>query len=488
MPLFIGLDVGTQGTKAILYDDQNKAVVARASVSYGLLSNDVPGRAEQHPETWFAACQETVRCILEKTEDRSDIRGIGVSGQQHGLVALDEKGEVIRPAKLWCDVESNKEAAELSEKLGHVMVPSITLTKILWMKNNEPENYARMRHVLLPHDYINYRLTGRMCMECGDASGVGGLDIVKKCFDREVLDLVDPSLVDKIPPLVNSNAVIGTLTPAAAEALGLPTDVIVSPGSGDNMMSALGAGAVTDGTVVLSLGTSACLFGCSSKPILDKTGVVCEFCDATDQWMPLVCTISCTGVVEEVKRGFGFSHDELTALAEKEPIGCQGVSFLPYLTGERTPNWPHARGVLYGLSPGTLRPGLIYRAALEGATFTVLNGSKRMKALGMTIKELRLVGGGSKNPLWRRIIADAFQVPLRFPLEPESAALGAALQAGAVTSGRPVASYVQAQGVPIAPGILMPNEDVAAEYRDATARHVRIGTRLFEETPAALAN
>jgi len=319
-------------------------------------------------------------------------------------------------------------------------------------------------------------------MECGDASGIGALDIYNRVFDKKTLQLVDKDLEPKLPSLIGPNTVLGKLKSELGDQLGFTREVLVSPGSGDNMMSALGAGAVSDGVLIVSLGTSGTLFGCSDKPIFDKDGIVCPFCDATGRWLPLVCTMSCTGALEEVKKSFNLSHEELTSLAEKEPIGCHGVNFLPYLKGERTPNWPLATGVIYGLGPGSLRPGLLYRAAIEGATFTLLNGLKSMEKLGMTAKELRVVGGGSKNPLWRRIIADAFQMLLKFPLEPESAALGAALQAGATWRGKDVAEYVLQQTVPISEETMLPDVSQALAYQKAYERHVELGTLLFGES------
>eukprot|EP00879_Flechtneria_rotunda_P029505 GHRR01031916.1.p1 GENE.GHRR01031916.1~~GHRR01031916.1.p1 ORF type:complete len:257 (+),score=71.33 GHRR01031916.1:765-1535(+) len=237
--------------------------------------------------------------------------------------------------------------------------------------------------------------------------------------------------------------------PEVAELLGLGPDVVVAPGSGDNAMSALGAGITRPGQLVISLGTSATLFGVSDKPIIDSTGAVCPFCNATGAWLPLICTLNCTVPAEEVIKAFGISHADATELAAAEPAGSAGVSFLPYLVGERTPNWPDSCGAIIGLRPGLLRPGVLYRAALEGATLSLAAALTRAIELGLTPTELRLVGGGSKNSLWQQIVADVFQLSVRLPLEPESAALGAALQAAAVRSGVPVGEYVQKNQPPI---------------------------------------
>ncbi|GIM00695.1 hypothetical protein Vretimale_5633 [Volvox reticuliferus] len=430
--LVLGLDVGTQGTKAVLYDLESHSIVAKGTAAYGIIDSNTQGRAEQHPETWRQAVKEATAQALTGINS-SRVVGIGVSGQQHGMVVLGDDGQVLRPAKLWCDTESAAEADELSEKFGWKLVPSFTITKLLWLKRHEPEVFDSVRCALLPHDYINSWLTGRRVTECGDASGTGVLDVAARQWDVAAMDAVDPRLRSMFPPLVSSpEEVVGVLLPDVASELGLPTGVVVAPGSGDNAMSALGAGATGDGETVLSLGTSGTIFAKSPIPILDPTGVICPFCDATGAYLPLLCTLNCTRVLEEVREAFGLDHTALTALAEKEPAGCGGVIWLPYMIGERTPCWPHACGALFGLRAGSLRPGLVYRAAIEGATLSLLSGFRRMVRAGLQpSRRLRLVGGGAKNALWRQVVADAFQMEVLLPAEPDSAALGAALQVGA---------------------------------------------------------
>eukprot|EP00891_Asterochloris_glomerata_P002942 jgi/Astpho2/2942/Aster-01084 len=487
MALHLGLDVGTQGCKAVVYDaDQNK-VVSRGAYQYGILQSNVPGRAEQHPSLWIeggiAALSEALANV-----DKAAVKSLGISGQQHGFVPVDKDGEVIRNAKLWCDVESAPQAKKLSAMWDWTLVPGFTASKIAWLKENEPDNFKKLAKVLLPHDYFNYYLTGRYCAEAGDASGTGLFDPAKRDYDPTRLASIDSELHNKFPELITPNEAVGTLRPEVAKQLGLTPDVVVGAGSGDNQMSALGAGAVQEGTWVMSLGTSGTLFGLSPKPILDKSGAVSPFCDASGSWLPLLCTMNCTTVTEDVRKSFNLDHETITQLAEKEEPGCSGVNFLPYITGkqlphklgERTPNWPHSTGVLLGLRPGSLRPGLLYRAAMEGATFSLLAGMKMMESYGLKAKELRVVGGGSKNRLWRRIIADSFQLPLVFPTEPESAALGAALQAAAVQSGVPVAEFVQGHSPPLAEEVVQPDPSAKAAYEAAFKRHVSQGKQLFE--------
>lgn len=389
---------------------------------------------------------------------------------------------MLRDAKLWCDTESSAEAAHLSAALGWTLVPSFTATKLLWLQRREPHVYSSAAHVMLPHDYVNYVLTGRMVMESGDASGTGLFDVVSRSWDQRAIDAVDASgrLRAMLPPLVGPDEAVGTLRWEVADELGLSPDVVVAPGSGDNACSALGAGVSRSGQMVISLGTSGTLFGKSATPILDASGAVCPFCDATGAWLPLVCTLNCTVPAQEVRELYGLDHAAITALAQEEPIGCDGVTYLPFLAGERTPNWPHATGSVLGLRPGSLaRPGLLYRAAIEGATFSLLAGLRRMEALGLRPSELRAVGGGSRNPLWRQVIADAFQLPVRLPLEAESAAFGAALQAGAVHSKASVADFVSDHQPPLAEEVVLPRPGVRDAYRQAFERHVNMGQLLF---------
>ncbi|TAH37438.1 MAG: xylulokinase [Planctomycetota bacterium] len=481
MALFLGVDVGTQGTKALVYDADGGRVLGRGAAAYGLLPATAPGAAEQDPRTWIAAMKAAAAQALQcPGVDRRAVRGIGVSGQQHGCVALDARGQVLRPAKLWCDTETAPEAAELSQRLGRPIPAGFTASKVLWLKRREPQHFARLRRVLLPHDYVNLHLTGAALAEAGDASGTGYFDPVRRDYDLEACAAIDGSFAQCLPPLIGPDQAAGSLRPEVARRLELPPGCIVAPGSGDNMLSALGAGAVAEGVLVLSLGTSGTLFGHSARPLLDPEGLIAPFCDATGGWLPLLCTMNCTTVAEEVRRAFGGGLEALTVEAEREPAGCEGVSFLPYLAGERAPNWPHASAALLGLRPGHLRRGLLFRAALEGATFALREGLERLRALGMPVAEIRLVGGGSRNRLWRQIVADVFGVPLRIPAEAESAALGGALQAAAVAGGAAVGAFVRSAAVPMEDAIVVPRAEATASYDAARAAFRAGGQALFD--------
>lgn len=429
--LVLGLDVGTQGTKALVVDVERRAVVARAASGYGLIEGLPPGAAEQHPDTWWQAILECA-CEVAGKVDRKRIRAIGVSGQQHGCVPLDRERRVIRPAKLWCDTSTADEARELSERLGRLVPTGYTASKVLWLARHEPENFARLACVLLPHDWVNLRLTGELACEAGDASGTGYFDVAGRAFDREACAAIDERLGDRLPPLRAQDEAIGGLCTEAARMLGLEEGIPIAPGSGDNMMSALGVGATRPGVCGLSLGTSATVFAHVGEPVIDPDGLVAPFCDASGGWLPLLCVMNATGVLHEVQRAFaasGMDLEALTAAAARVAPGADGLTFVPFLVGERVPDLPLASGALLGLRPGLLEPGHVFRAALEGTAFTITEGVSRMRGLGVPVTRLRAVGGGARNELWLELLADLIGAPIERAVEAESAALGAAVQA-----------------------------------------------------------
>ena len=440
MGYFIGVDSGTQGTKAVVVDGETGKVLGKTSQSYDLIQGLPPGHMEQHPEEWADAMIATVREAIEMSGiDRSRVRAIGVSGQQHGFVPMDAKGEVIRPAKLWNDISTVEECRIITDALGGVdgairvtgnqILPGYTAPKILWLKRNEPENYARLATVLLPHDYLNYILTGNLSMEYGDASGLMLMNMEKREWSREAIGAIDQDLISKLPELTPSDVVVGTLSKESAKSLGLSTDVVVSAGGGDNMMGAIGTGNTSPGKVTVSLGTSGTVYAYSDRPVIDPRGEIAAFCDSTNGWLPLVCTMNVTVASEQVRARFKRSHEELEKSIVEAEAGSGGVMFLPYLTGERTPSMPDSSGVYYGLTPGNFNVENLTRAAVEGATLGLNYGLDRMRELGINPTEIRLTGGGSNNDAWRQVCADIFNAEVVTLAESEGAAFGAALQA-----------------------------------------------------------
>jgi len=436
--LFIGIDSGTQSVKALVLDMDERRIVARASAPHALISGLPARHMEQHPQAWAAALGRVVHKVATKI-DRSRVRGIGVSGQQHGFVPLDARGEVIRPAKLWCDTSTVRESEWLNRKLGGrtavirlaglPFLPGYTAPKILWLKRREPQHYRRLRHVLLPHDYLNFHLTGRYSMECGDASGTALMDVRRRRWSPTMIAAIDRNLLDWLPPMLKPHEPAGMLRPDLARQFRLPQDIVVSAGGGDNMMAAIGTGNVHPGVVTVSLGTSGTVFAFSDKPVIDRQGEVAAFCDSTGGWLPLVCTMNVTLVTEKFRQLFGWTHRMFESAVAAAPAGAGGLALTPYFVGERTPDLPLATGSLHGLTMQTLTRPYLARAAVEGVSHGLNYGLGRISQLGMKPREIRLTGGGARSAVWRQIMADIFGLPVVKITEDECAALGAALQA-----------------------------------------------------------
>ncbi len=435
----LGIDSGTQSTKTIAVDIESGQILASASASYGLIAGLPPGHLEQHPQEWVDAVDATVRdCLNQLGERRSEVQAIGVSGQQHGFVPLDKKGKVIRPAKLWCDTSTVEQCKQFEAEFGgaegviklagNAIVPGYTAPKILWLKQNEPKNYRSLETVLLPHDFINLYLTGERSMEFGDASGTGLMDVREKKWCEPLIEFIDPDLQDALPALSSSRRAAGLLRDNLREAWGLAKSPVVSAGGGDNMMGAIGTGNVQPGVVTVSLGTSGTAYAFSAEPVIDPQGEVAAFCDSTDRWLPLVCTMNVTVATEQIRKMFGWKHEQLEANVGTAPAGAGGLLFLPYLTGERTPNLPLGSGVLHGLTVENMSPAHLARSVMEGATLGLAYGLARFRELGIQPTEIRLTGGGSKSRVWRQICADIFGVPTLCLASAEGAALGAAIQ------------------------------------------------------------
>ncbi|HEX8297329.1 MAG TPA: xylulokinase [Chthoniobacteraceae bacterium] len=440
----LGIDSGTQSTKTIALDLESGEILASASQSYGMVEGLPPGHLEQEPQVWIDAVDATIRSVLQQLGSRkNDVKAIGVSGQQHGFVPLDKKGRVIRPAKLWCDTSTVEQceqfeaefggSEELIKLAGNAMLPGYTAPKILWLKQNEPKNYKALSSVLLPHDYINFHLTGERGMEYGDASGTGLMDVREKKWCEPLVEFIDSELADCLPPISSSRRAFGLLRENLREAWGLTGEVTVSAGGGDNMMGAIGTGNVQAGVVTVSLGTSGTVYAFSAEPVVDPQGEVAAFCDSTDRWLPLVCTMNVTVATEQVRKLFGWSHEQLETSVASAPAGSGGLLFLPYLNGERTPNLPNGTGVLHGLTMENMTPPNLARATMEGVTLGLGYGLARFQELGIEPSEIRLTGGGSKSRIWRQLAADIFGVPTICLASAEGAALGSAIQGAYAT-------------------------------------------------------
>ncbi len=437
MSLFVGLDVGTQSVKLLAYDPARRETVATVGEPLELIAGD-DGSREQHASWWIDAIR---KCFAQLDPAlRARVTAIGVSGQQHGFVPLDAAGKVLAPAKLWCDTSTQNECDEIMaaaggaarsiELAGNPILAGYTASKLPWTRKHRPEAYAALATILLPHDYVNFWLTGERWMEHGDASGTGWLDVRTRNWSSSMLRATDPGrdLGACLPPLVAANAHFPIASSIATE-LGLPRSARVSAGGGDNMMAAIGTGNVAPGVLTMSLGTSGTLFACADQALVDPDAGWAAFCSSTGGWLPLICTMNCTVATETVARTFGFdSRDGDAVMAGTQP-GADGLCMLPFLNGERTPNLPQSRGSLLGLDNGNFTRGNVYRAAMEGATYTLRYGFDALRKAGLTFKSIRLTGGGSRSKQWRQMVADVFELPVEVPEAPEGAAFGAALQA-----------------------------------------------------------
>ena len=438
--LFLGIDSGTQGTKAIVFSTTLKKVISEGYASHDLIENDV-GKKEQEPSWWIEASTKAITKALEGVGSSKDVKAIGVSGQQHGMIPLDAEGHIIRPAKLWCDTETVSQCEEITQKvggsekvidiIGNSIAAGFTASKILWMKQNEPENYQRLATVLLPHDYINYWLTGEKNTEYGDASGTAYFDVKSRTWATSILQAIDDSgkLNDCLPELIESQVPIGTIKPEIAKQFNLSPDVIVSSGGGDNMMGAIGTGNVVPGVVTTSLGTSGTIYSCADQPIIDPKGELAAFCSSSGHWLPLVCTMNVTVSTELTRALLGLGIEDLNKKAASAPVGSEGLTLLPYFNGERTPALPNAKAVIYGITGQNYTSENLCRAAMEGATLGLRYGLDVLCQQGIVPQEIRLVGGGAKSALWRQVVADTFECTVVCPESSEAGAMGAALQA-----------------------------------------------------------
>jgi len=447
----LGIDCGTQSTKVIALDVESGELLAVAQREHDLIDGLPQGAMEQHPGDWIKAADEALSEVSHSLGERArEVSGIGVSGQQHGLVVLDEKDAVVRPAKLWCDTTTTAQCSEMTAEfgekeiirmVGNAMLPGYTAPKILWLRQEEPENWARTRTVLLPHDYLNFWLSGSKRMEYGDASGTALLDVEARTWEKSVADYIDPDLLAKLPELHSSAEPHGILRGELADKWGFSSETIVSAGGGDNMMGAIGTGNVHPGVVTASIGTSGTLYAFSEQPVIDPAaGEVAGFCDSTDHWLPLVCTMNVTLVTEKFRELFQWNFGAYDTAAASIPAGSEGLLLLPYLAGERTPNLPDATGVLHGLTTRNLSAPHLARAAMEGVTLGLAYGLSRFRELGVHPTEIRLTGGGSNSGFWRKLCADIFGVETICLESGEGAALGGAIQAAWQSSGEDLTS------------------------------------------------
>ena len=484
MKTVCGIDLGTQSCKVVVYDFDTKNIIAQATAPVEMIAaND--GTREQKAE-WY---DEALKICFDKIEPeiKLSIAAIGVSGHQHSFVPLDKNGKTVYNVKLWCDTSTAPECEELTKlaggekkliaKAGLPMRPGYTAPKILWLKNHKPKAFAKLQHILLPHNYLNYLLTGTFSAEYGDASGMAIFDVRERKWASAICKLIAPNLASMLPPLVESGAVAGKVSEAAAKLYGLKEGTLVASGGGDNMMSAIGTGTVRDGFLTMSLGTSGTLFGFSKTPVIDPTGNLAAFCSSSGGWLPLLCTMNCTVATEELRGLFHQDVKEFDAEASKSAIGADGIVVLPFFNGERTPNLPNGRASINGITAANFKRENLARAALESAIFGMRIGLERFNDLGFKAKEIRLTGGGSKSKLWQSIAANVMNLPVRVPARTEAAAMGGAIQAlwCLQNTGKKVSiKDLAEEHVALEDGVMVaPDKKSVAAYNKAYAEYTR---------------
>ena len=433
---FIGIDLGTSSVKLLLMDE-NGTIANIVSREYPIAFPH-PGWSEQNPEDWWQAVRAGIPELL-KGFDASRVRGIGAGGQMHGLVTLDENDRVIRPAILWNDGRTQKQVEylngtvgreKLSEYTANIAFAGFTAPKLLWMRENEPENFARITKIMLPKDYINYRLTGVHCTDYSDASGMLLLDVKRKRWSPEMLQLCGIS-ESRLPRLFESSAPVGTLTPETARELGLPENTVVCAGAGDNAAAAVGCGAVGEGKCNISLGTSGTVFITSSSFRVDPRNALHSFVHADGGYHLMGCILSAASCnkwwLDDIIGTKDYAGQEKAVSAEK--LGRNRVYFLPYLMGERSPhNDPAARGAFVGMSMDTTRADMT-QAMLEGVAFAICDCVEIARAQGIQIESSTICGGGAKSPLWRTIFANVLNITLTVPETEQGPGYGGAMLA-----------------------------------------------------------
>lgn len=450
MNCLIGIDLGTSGTKTVLFDESGREL-ASATVEYPLYQPQ-NGWAEQRPDDWWDASVRTLRKVIAQAGVApEDVKGVGLSGQMHGLVMLDADGNVLRDSILWCDGRTAAECAEITDRVGAQRLIDITANpaltgftagKILWVRKHEPEIYAKCRHILLPKDYVRFKLTGEYAAEVSDASGMNLLDVPNRSWSREVLEKLEIN-PDLLPVVRESCEIAGRVTAEAAGLTGLAEGTAVVGGAGDNMAAAIGTGVVETGKAFTTIGTSGVVFAHSDSVAIDPGGRVHSFCSAVPgAWTVMSCTLAAGLSLQWLRNNFFLSEMEtavgmgkdpyylMDQQAERVPIGANRLLFLPYLMGERSPLLDSdARGVFFGLSNIHTKYDML-RAVLEGVVYSQRQNLDILRGMGVRFEEMLATGGGGTSPLWRQMMADLFGCAVTTLQNNQGPALGAAILAG----------------------------------------------------------
>ena len=449
MKYLLGIDIGTSGTKTILFDEKGNKICSH-TVEYDLIQPK-NGWAEQDPEQWWEAVKETIKYIVKNTNiNVEDIKGIGLSGQMHGLVMLDKDGNVLRNAILWCDGRTSEECLEITEKVGKERLIEIcanpaltgfTAGKILWVRKNEPDIYKQCYKILSPKDYIRYKLTNTFGAEPSDASGTNLFDIKNMCWSKEILDKLNID-INLLPEIKQSIDIAGTLTKNVSLELGLSQNTIVCMGAGDNAAAAIGTGVVEKGKAFTTIGTSGVVFAYTDKLVIDKQCRVHTFCHAIpNTWAVMSCTLSAGMSLKWFRDNFCSQEKEIAKYLNKDsyeiinegikniPIGADNLIYLPYLMGERSPILDeNARGVFFGLSTIHNKYHML-RAIIEGVSYSQKQCLELIKDMGISLDNMYICGGGAKSKIWHQMISDIYNINTISIKNEEGPALGVAILA-----------------------------------------------------------
>ena len=468
--LYIGIDLGTSAVKLLLMDSEGniRNIVSREYPLYF----PHPGWSEQKPEDWYEQTVEGIRELL-KDADKSQVAGISFGGQMHGLVILDEKDQVIRPAILWNDGRTTEECdylnnvigkEKLSEYTANISFTGFTAPKILWVKKNEPENFARIRKIMLPKDYIAYKLTGVHCTDVSDASGMLLFDVKNRCWSKEMCEICGVT-EDQLATCYESYEKVGCVLPEVADTLGLPHNVVVAAGAGDNAAAAVGTGTVGDNMCNISLGTSGTIFISSSHFGVDKNNALHSFAHADGHYHLMGCMLSAASCNKWWMDEIIGTKDYAAEQAQIGKLGENHVYFLPYLMGERSPhNDPNARGTFIGMTMDTTRADMT-QAVLEGVAFALRDSLEVAKSLGIHLERTKICGGGAKSPLWKKMIANILNLKVDVIESEEGPAMGGAMLA-AVACGEYTSVEEIAEKFVKITGTVEPDPELVAKYEE----------------------
>lgn len=476
--LYIGVDLGTSAVKLLLMDEMG-TIEKIVSKEYPLYFPK-PGWSEQNPEDWLAQTLEGIKELTSGCE-KDQVAGIGFGGQMHGLVALDQEDRVIRPAILWNDGRTGEETDYLNQVIGkerlsgctaNIAFAGFTAPKILWMKKHEPENFARICRIMLPKDYIAYKLSGSFCTDVSDASGMLLLDVKNRCWSKEMLEICGLR-EEQLPKLYESSQAVGTLRPELAAELGLPETVKIIAGAGDNAAAAVGTGTVGEGMCNISLGTSGTIFISSRAFRVDDNNALHAFAHADGHYHLMGCMLSAASCnkwwSEEILKTADFAGEQ----ADIEKLGENRVFYLPYLMGERSPhNNPDARAMFIGMSMDTTRADMT-QAVLEGVAFGLRDSLEVAKSLGIKLERTKICGGGAKSPLWKRIIANVMNLKVDVIESEEGPALGGAMLAAVGCGAYPSVEAIARKLVKVVETI-EPEPELAAKYEERYQEFRRI--------------